>query len=781
MTANGHDRTVGRNSCVTSSADHAVTKVLLLHNIHNVRSGRLTVTFFYYKFPLDLNHQTLLSEQNKVLGQRKIDGVALEGGGNSAPHTLNSREYSFLLSRRLNWHNNKKASFDEVTEKLLDADVNTNLKDLQRSIQKSLASTSERLNSFQPATISKSSRGKPTKGTKVKGALAPGPSENQSEAREIIKGAYSPTPDPVGRALRLASEKRRKAKGVDELSAAPKLRKTFCGVGYVGLAWPEDNSSIKKDKIKFKIQLAEARRQELLKQLAEQQAIKNGKQLQKQRLALKKRQDKEEELALKKKLTKSTRAVKNLKKQVEKEMLEIATSFQSRNNVHSHPILDRPKSAPATRGRSKSAGETTRPRTSSSGRSSLQGPSNASAEVRTSSSATVGRNAQRKKTSAATSTTTTTTTTTATTISTSLVPSVTQLNDFSLASRKAATPTQQSRKITSTTSPSTHTTQPTLMRARKSEGGAARSSSSSSSSSAPQSTRSPQQTVEAAARAVANAAAIRQRATHSIGFSTTSSSSSSYSTSRASHKNGLDFGSTGNGANASASASAGKRNSRMGLVSHKQPIPLDSDSVSDKSDNTADILDNLEKVLASSSTSASTSSSTSSSSAVRKSPIKTLANRKPYYNPPLERKEKEHVAVIKKLEDEVKRELTSSSISPTTNNNAAAAANSDPTSIESAVRETLSTMEELDAVMKKLDSSIKKTADSPPSLKNVREMLSSILSSGPQTLNESLIQHMNTRGKDSDDDTSSREDVDITAEIKDDSSELSDSSSDEMK
>jgi hypothetical protein len=125
INSTGNERSIGNTSCSVSSNDHAVTKILNIYDKSDDKVGRISITFFYYKFPLDLTDSGLILPQQEIL-RRQLSN-----------HNLNSKEYTFLLNRKLNWSLDKRVSFDVSTEHLLDSDMTMNLKELHRSIHKS--------------------------------------------------------------------------------------------------------------------------------------------------------------------------------------------------------------------------------------------------------------------------------------------------------------------------------------------------------------------------------------------------------------------------------------------------------------------------------------------------------------------------------------------------------------------------------------------------------------------------------------------------------------------
>jgi len=217
---NGTEKNMGRTSCITSCLEHSVTKILTMHNSSEALTGRLTVTFYYYRYPLDLSDRGLILTE-EVISENKA-------------HNISSREYAFLLSRKVNWHGVRSASFNDYTERLVTADVTKNLKYLHDS-RKSLLSS---------------------KSSKVKKEEDP-----SSSSASLIRSTYSPSKKPW--------QVNPLAKGKSTSKKEPiKTRSTISGVGYAGVKWPEPNQC-NKEKLIYKLHLADERRLLLLKELKE--------------------------------------------------------------------------------------------------------------------------------------------------------------------------------------------------------------------------------------------------------------------------------------------------------------------------------------------------------------------------------------------------------------------------------------------------------------------------------------------------------------------------------
>lgn len=86
---------------------------------------KLSVTLFHNQFPIDLSPDEVANKHKRELMAEKEKKAAAAG---PPPH-----EYSFLLTRKINWPAKKAASFNSNTEHLLDEDVYKNLKSFQKN------------------------------------------------------------------------------------------------------------------------------------------------------------------------------------------------------------------------------------------------------------------------------------------------------------------------------------------------------------------------------------------------------------------------------------------------------------------------------------------------------------------------------------------------------------------------------------------------------------------------------------------------------------------------
>ena len=95
---------------------------------------RLSVTLFQNRFAVDLSPDEIaLRHKQEMLASKEAKTKAKPS----------AREYSFLLNRKMNWNKDDHASFNQDTEKKLNRDVVTNLKDLYTSKQEAKAAAKE--------------------------------------------------------------------------------------------------------------------------------------------------------------------------------------------------------------------------------------------------------------------------------------------------------------------------------------------------------------------------------------------------------------------------------------------------------------------------------------------------------------------------------------------------------------------------------------------------------------------------------------------------------------
>ena len=84
---------------------------------------KLSITLYHNRFPVDLSpDEVALRHKREMLASNELKHKTKPS----------AREYSFLLNRKMNWDSNDAASFNKETEKQLDKDVVTNLKECTR-------------------------------------------------------------------------------------------------------------------------------------------------------------------------------------------------------------------------------------------------------------------------------------------------------------------------------------------------------------------------------------------------------------------------------------------------------------------------------------------------------------------------------------------------------------------------------------------------------------------------------------------------------------------------
>ena len=283
----GKDDPIGHNQTIVTDQGHALSKVVVFSakDLDSAVTARLTMTVFYNKVPIDLANEKLLTD-------REVKRIAAQNAAKS-----NQREYSFLLTRRLNWAKKVPSSFSREMEKQLDSDVTMHLKDLRDSIMKA-------------------------KKPHNSGAAA---AKKGAKQGELIRSALSPSK---------ASFAARAKKPAPKFEAA-KLRKTNSGVGYAGVAWPNIDKGARQEKVLYKLNLAEQLRLKLVKSVADQRrAIGRNRDLALKAMSereegLRRRIRQEQEALLQTKqiaevLKNKQREIKNLKLELEQQKLQRA-------------------------------------------------------------------------------------------------------------------------------------------------------------------------------------------------------------------------------------------------------------------------------------------------------------------------------------------------------------------------------------------------------------------------------------------------------------------------
>ena len=316
---NGKEKLLGHASHITTQVEHAVTKVVSFNDIVNgVKldsiTCRLTVTSFYYKFPLDLTNEKLINEGNIPL--------------QTSNPSRNSKEYNFLLSRRLHWTKQVPSSFNSIVEKQLDNDVSMYLKDLARNLKN------------QKAVLKRSIiKDKEMNRVGEKPYVATFSNTN----RELMRTAMSPSKGVSSVRVSVAKPTR---------SAATQCRKTSYGVGYVGVVWPNTNDvTLKQEKLLYKLRLAEEKRVQLVAKIQQRHSEKQRKEAVKYRNKLlsgaqnRSGGTSEQEVATKQAL-KLEKELKNKQRQVKDLNEELVNYNLKRTNIDKAPSKQRPRSAP---------------------------------------------------------------------------------------------------------------------------------------------------------------------------------------------------------------------------------------------------------------------------------------------------------------------------------------------------------------------------------------------------------------------------------------------------
>lgn len=224
-TAKGTSMPLGMASVMTSPLEHAMTKRLHITNSDDTKMASLLITLLYYKQPLDLTVPHAL--QTNTNSDRNL-------------HIPNSREYQFLMSRRLNslarGKPSESASFFESTEKLLDAEVA-----ITSTHPSPYPKSSQAYNSKSRQSLSGTSR-----------HCTAGTNSKSGTGRQSVPSATGATTHPT-------------------------TRQTSMAVGYVGVAWP-DAAKHEQEKTLYKIHLATQRRLESMKEVSNEVRAKNIQQ-----------------------------------------------------------------------------------------------------------------------------------------------------------------------------------------------------------------------------------------------------------------------------------------------------------------------------------------------------------------------------------------------------------------------------------------------------------------------------------------------------------------------
>lgn len=304
---------MGRTSCITSCLEHSVTKILTMQNASQALSGRLTVTFYYYRYPLDLSDRGLILTE-EVISENKAQNIS-------------SREYAFLLSRKINWHGVRSASFNDYTEKLVTADVTKNLKNLHESRKSLLSRASSSKKVDEPSSAS------------------------------LIRSTYSTTKKPW--------HVNPSQKGKSSTKKEPiKTRQTVSSVGYAGVKWPEVNQN-NKEKLIYKLHLAEERRLQLLRELKDEAVKKTKTLMKKTNDVFNKKKDNSDEKMLKAILKSKDNELKKLKENLVSFKMENILSSSVKKVPSKRPLSSSSVSSPVPRRTGLISRPTSRPKSAS--------------------------------------------------------------------------------------------------------------------------------------------------------------------------------------------------------------------------------------------------------------------------------------------------------------------------------------------------------------------------------------------------------------------------------
>jgi hypothetical protein len=224
------EETIGEAVLSTYAMESAVEKIVVLNPPSSSKNkapvGRLSVTLFLNRFAIDFDADSH-RQKNLLGGPSASSSSTLQA---RAPAKPSSREYSFLLNRKLNWRGERRSTFNKQTEVLLQEDMSKHMKELKRSLQ------AER------------------------GASAAAAAQRARSPRSKAKGK--------GREPKLAY-------GTQHAPPPPRAqsptRKTNMGVGFIGASWPRPERAPRADeeeRIASELKMAEERRLMNLKAIA---------------------------------------------------------------------------------------------------------------------------------------------------------------------------------------------------------------------------------------------------------------------------------------------------------------------------------------------------------------------------------------------------------------------------------------------------------------------------------------------------------------------------------
>ena len=132
FTVEGISFPLGECKYTFTSIEHGIPKKLNFKSKKHPEVGNISITVFYYRFPMDIADFSLKDQSAASRQQKYI------------------REYTFLRLRRENWGGHRTTTFDHNTQRLLDNDASILSSDQRRARSKAAAPAS------RPAPASRS-------------------------------------------------------------------------------------------------------------------------------------------------------------------------------------------------------------------------------------------------------------------------------------------------------------------------------------------------------------------------------------------------------------------------------------------------------------------------------------------------------------------------------------------------------------------------------------------------------------------------------------------------
>ena len=224
----------------TYAMESAIEKVIVLNpppggtksSKSNAPVGRMSVTMFLNRFAIDFNAEAHNSK-SLVMSAGGGGGGGAAGGGTATAAKPSSREYAFLLNRKLNWKGDGRvSSFNKQTEKLLQEDMSKHMKELRRSVQ--AVNTTMRIGGSRAANVNSNASARKT----PRALGAAGAARSPSPEPKLAYGTRHPPPPP---------------------RAQSPTRRTNMGVGFIGASWPKPPKPVPtedEEKLAFQLQMA---------------------------------------------------------------------------------------------------------------------------------------------------------------------------------------------------------------------------------------------------------------------------------------------------------------------------------------------------------------------------------------------------------------------------------------------------------------------------------------------------------------------------------------------